>query len=204
MQFKSLAVALAVVAAAVSAQTVTPDACTTCAKASVVNEPTCKSLPPATLESILAIFATDSPDLAKLTEVSQDIAVKTCLCRWATGTFEPTGAAASCTVPQGATPAACTAAQIKEGEAKIAPLTVFIQCASIPPPTGEPGTPAPGTGAPGTGAPGNGTSSVTSPSAPAPSKPAAGGSTAAASMMTVSKAGVALAAVVGLAAMAGL
>ncbi|KAK3811983.1 MAG: hypothetical protein J3Q66DRAFT_349055 [Benniella sp.] len=201
MQFKSLAIALAVVAAAVSAQTVTPDACSTCAKASVVNEPTCKSLPPATQQEILAIFATEQPDLVKLAEVSQDVAIKTCLCRWATGTFEPTGAAASCTVAQGATPAACSAAQIKEGEAKIAPLTVFVQCASLPPATPAPGAPAPGAGAPGGG---NGTSSVTSPSAPAATTPAAGGSTAAASMMTVSKAGVALAAVVGMAAMAGL
>ncbi|KAG0209339.1 hypothetical protein B0O80DRAFT_432084 [Mortierella sp. GBAus27b] len=199
MQFKTLAFALAALAA-VSAQAIVDNACSQCAKAAITKEPTCASLPAADMQQLQTIFGGANVDVGGLMTAAQNIAIKTCLCRWGTGTFTSTGAAASCTVPQGATPAACTPDQIKDGEATIAPLAILIRCDELPASAPGNGTSAPAPSS-GSGTPTSGAGAGT----PTPGAGAgAGGSNSAGSTTVLSTSYVALATAFGLAAMAGL
>ncbi|KAF8926273.1 hypothetical protein BGZ58_011325 [Dissophora ornata] len=128
MQFKSLLFALAAVAATASAQTFENNACSQCTFASITKEPTCTSLVPVDMQQLQAIFANSSVNVGALSTAAQNPAIKSCLCHWSNGTLSPTGAAASCTLPQGATPAVCNATQVTIATAQFAPFAGMLQC----------------------------------------------------------------------------
>ncbi|KAF9979592.1 hypothetical protein BGZ65_006314 [Modicella reniformis] len=127
--FKSLAI-IAAVAVAVSAQAIVDNPCSRCVKSAFPNVPACVALVPAEMQELQAIFADSQVNVGALLAAAQKPTIKACLCNWATNLFGPTGAAISCTVAQGATPAVCSAAQIAEATAKIEPLSLAISCPS--------------------------------------------------------------------------
>ncbi|KAG0215844.1 hypothetical protein B0O80DRAFT_439551 [Mortierella sp. GBAus27b] len=179
MQFKTLAIAAAVVAAAANAQSFDSNPCTTCVFASFDQDTTCKTLPAADLTALKANFLSTSINVPGLSASVQNPAVKACVCHWATTAFTAGGAASSCT--SGATPT-CNTTQVGQAADGIKGLTPILNCAA---------TPSAGGG-----------SSTTGGSTPAPSTPAAGGKSAGSSIQ-VNLPYVVSAAVVGLAAFAG-
>ncbi|KAF9116374.1 hypothetical protein BGX27_003057 [Mortierella sp. AM989] len=130
MQFKSLIIALAAVAASVSAQSFQDTPCSRCILDSLVNEPTCKSLAPAEMKQLNNAFANHTVNLPELATAVQSVGIKNCLCKWSVAPLSATGAAASCIAPQGTTPANCSAAEVTEGTTKLAPFPIIIGCES--------------------------------------------------------------------------
>ncbi|KAG0005611.1 hypothetical protein BGZ80_005829 [Entomortierella chlamydospora] len=133
MQFKSLIIALAAVAASVSAQSIPiPDSpCSTCVIASIPNEPTCASLASADMQQLQAVFANNAVSLPGLAAAAKNPAIKTCLCNWSVGTLTPTGAGASCAAAQGPTAAVCDADEATEASARMAPFAQMFNCPPV-------------------------------------------------------------------------
>jgi hypothetical protein len=180
MQFKTLAIAAAIVAAAANAQSFDNNPCTVCVFASFDQDTSCKTLPAADLSGLKANFNPTSINVPGLSAAIQKPEVKACVCHWATTAFTAGGAASSCT--SGATPT-CNTTQVGQAADGIKGLGPLLNCGASTPSTG-------------------GGSSTTGGSTPAPSTPAAGGKSAGSSIQ-INLPYVVSAAVVGLAAFAG-
>ncbi|KAI1311940.1 hypothetical protein EDD11_003259 [Mortierella claussenii] len=150
MQFKTLALAAVAIAAASTVQAFDNNTCTQCVFGSFQKEPACASLSKEDYTQLTDAFATNNTvNVGGLAAAVQKPATHKCICNWASSAFKPdgTGAAGSCFVATGATPA-CNATQVKDANDQMAPLVPILKCDAAGNTTsGTPSTTATTTGA---------------------------------------------------------
>jgi len=115
-----------------SGQPFESNACSACTLTSFPRESTCASLSAPDQALLGSVFANNTVSIPNLITAVNSTAVKNCICHWATGTFLPSGAAASCTVAgANGTPAVCNATQVQAATTQMAPLSGVIHCDAV-------------------------------------------------------------------------
>ncbi|KAG0099653.1 hypothetical protein BGZ93_006638 [Podila epicladia] len=139
MQIKSLVIA-SVAVAAVSAQQFANNTCTQCVFASFPKDTECAKLTPEQSKTLIGVFANNTVNVGLLNTLVKEAPYQNCLCHWSQEGWKPTGAVGECI--SGATPV-CNAADIKQAQDGIAPLTPILKCGAAKPNSTNPSTSAP-------------------------------------------------------------
>ncbi|KAG0255517.1 hypothetical protein BG011_005085 [Mortierella polycephala] len=146
MQFKTVLLALAAMTMAVSinaqatennSQAIEDNSCSQCTFGSIAKEPKCAALEPNDASRLQAAFANNNANITLLAKAVETPAIKDCVCGWATDTFGPTGAAASCVAAQGSTPPDCSAEQVAEAASRMSPVATMLHCDAAAPPAAD-------------------------------------------------------------------
>ncbi|KAF9314441.1 hypothetical protein BG003_004166 [Podila horticola] len=130
MQIKSLIIA-SVAVAAVSAQQFANNTCTQCVFASFAKDSECAKLTPEQAKNLNNVFAVNNtPNVTLLNILVKEAPYQNCLCHWSQEGWTPTGAVGGCI--SGAAPV-CSAADIKQAQDGIAPMTPLLRCNTLKP-----------------------------------------------------------------------